>query len=268
MEHEPSATDLGVSVPLHTAMELVVSALDSAGRVVVLTGAGISTDSGIPDFRGPDGLWTKDPDAEKYSTIEHYLADPELRERAWRYRLSNPAFGAEPNSGHRALVELERAGRLDLLVTQNVDGLHLAAGSDPSRLVEVHGNMRSVECTSCEYRAPMDVARRRVEAGESDPACPICGGILKTAVVYFGESLDPDDLERAFAAARACDLLLCIGSTLEVHPIAHMVPLALGAGARLVVINRDPTPFDADALALRTSIGEVLPPIVREVSRT
>lgn len=259
MEPEPSASDLGVSVPLDEAVECAAAALRGATSIVALTGAGISTDSGIPDFRGPDGIWTKDPDAEKYSTIDHYLSDPELRQRAWRYRLSNPAFGAAPNSGHRALVALEAIGTFDLLVTQNVDGLHRAAGSDPERLVEVHGNMRSVECTVCDYSAPMEIARERVEAGEADPACPICGGILKTAVVYFGEGLDPDDLDRALGAASRCDVLLCIGSTLEVYPVAHMVPLALQNGARLVVINRDTTPFDSAALNLRASIGDVLP---------
>lgn len=264
MDQEPSASDLGVPLTVDEAIALAASALRSARSIVVLTGAGISTDSGIPDFRGPQGVWTKDPDAEKYSTIEHYLGDADLRRRAWQYRLSNPAFGAEPNSGHRSIVELERTGRLDLVVTQNVDGLHLLAGSDPERVVEVHGNMRSIECTNCDYRAPMEQARRRVEAGESDPPCPVCGGILKTAVVYFGEALDAHALDRVLDAASCCDVLLCIGSTLEVYPVAHMVPLALRAGARLVIVNRDPTPFDAAALSLRASIGEVLPAIVEQ----
>ena len=136
------------------AVTVAGAALASARRVAVLTGAGISTDSGIPDFRGPDGVWTKDPDAEKYSTIEHYLGDPDLRERAWQYRMANPAWTAVPNPGHAALVELEGSGRLELLVTQNIDGLHLTAGSDPDRVVEVHGSIRGARCVSATGGGP------------------------------------------------------------------------------------------------------------------
>ncbi len=233
--------------------------LEPARRVVVLTGAGISTDSGIPDFRGPQGVWTKDPAAEKAAHISHYVSDPAVRERAWRSRAASPAFSAAPNAGHRALVELERSGRLHTLVTQNVDGLHLIAGSDPERLIEVHGTMREVMCLDCGDRAPMEVAIDRVLAGEADPPCRRCGGILKSATISFGQALVPEDLTRAMAAARAADLLLALGTTLSVYPAADMVPLAVAQGAPVVIVNAEPTAMDdlADVL-VRGSISEVL----------
>ena len=237
--------------------------LERATRVVVLTGAGISTDSGIPDFRGPEGIWTRDPDAEKLSNITAYLADPALRRRAWIARMANPAWTAEPNPGHRALVDLERTGRLHLLVTQNIDGLHLRAGSDPLRTVEAHGTVRDATCVHCGWRAPMVGVLDRVRSGEEDPPCEVCGGILKSATVYFGESLDPDGLDRAFDAARSCDVLLAVGTTLSVHPIARMVPLARRAGASVVIVNGGPTDMDDLAeLVLVGRISELLPPLV------
>ena len=244
------------------AFERAAEALSGAARVAVLTGAGISTDSGIPDFRGPDGVWTRDPDAEKYSTIDHYLSDPELRVRAWQWRMTNPAWTAEPNVGHLALVQLERSGRLELLVTQNIDGLHLAAGSDPDRVVEVHGDIRTARCMRCDWTGPTTEVLERVRAGEPDPPCPVCGGIVKTATVFFGEALDEDDVDRAFTAASACDVLLCIGATLQVYPVAQMVPLALRRHVPVVIVNASSTPFDHDATVVRGSISEVLPRLV------
>jgi len=245
-----------------TETDRATGLLRDAGSVAVLTGAGISTESGIPDFRGPNGLWTRDPDAEKYSSIDHYLADPELRVRAWKVRLENPAWTAQPNDGHRALVELERSGRLGLLATQNIDGLHQAAGTDPDRLVEVHGTIRRAKCVSCGWSGPMGPVMDRVLAGEADPSCERCGGILKSATVFFGESLDPVDLDRAFDAASTSDVLLCVGTTLGVFPIAQMVPLALRAGVAVVIVNGEQTPFDEVATVVRGSIGEVLPVMV------
>ncbi|MHB1139779.1 MAG: SIR2 family NAD-dependent protein deacylase, partial [Microthrixaceae bacterium] len=227
-----------------------------------LTGAGISTDSGIPDFRGPQGVWTKDPDAEKYSSIDHYLADPELRARAWRFRMDNPAWTATPNDGHRALVDLERSGRLQLLVTQNIDGLHLAAGNDPDRVVEVHGTIRDAKCTACGWRGEMAPVMDRVRAGEPDPLCGVCGGILKSGTVFFGEQLDPLDIERAFDAASDTDVLICVGTSLQVYPVAQMVPLALRGGAQVVIVNAEPTPYDDAAVTVHAPIGAVLPRIV------
>jgi NAD-dependent deacetylase len=239
-----------------------------ARRLVALTGAGISTDSGIPDFRGPQGVWTKDPAAEKLATLDTYLADPEVRKRSWQIRLRSPALTAAPNAGHRALVELERQGRLDTLVTQNVDGLHIKAGSSPALVVEIHGHAREVVCMDCRERAPMERALARVRAGEEDPPCRSCGGILKAATISFGQSLVAADLARAQAAARRADFLLAVGSTLSVFPIAGMVPLAREAGARIVIVNGEPTAMDdvADAV-LRGSISAIVPRLVEGLAR-
>jgi NAD-dependent deacetylase len=232
----------------------------AARRVVALTGAGISTDSGIPDFRGPQGVWTRNPDAEKLATLQHYVADPEVRKRSWRSRLDSAAWRAEPNPGHRALVALEQLGKLDTLITQNVDGLHQKAGSSPGIVVEIHGTMREVACLSCGERAPMESALLRVRTGEEDPSCQRCGGILKSATISFGQGLVAEDLARAERAARACDLLIAIGTTLAVYPIAGVVPVAKHEGARIVIVNAGPTEMDALADAvLRGSISEVLP---------
>ena len=234
-----------------------------ARSLAVLTGAGISTDSGIPDFRGPQGLWTRNPEAEKLATLQYYVADPAVRARSWQWRLETEANKREPNAGHRALVALERAGHLDTLVTQNVDGLHQAAGSDPTRVVEIHGTLREVECLACDERTPIARALDRVQAGEADPACRSCGGILKSATISFGQGLVAEDLARAERAARACDLLLAVGTTLAVYPIASMLPVAKNAGARIVIVNGAATEMDelADEV-LRGSISEILPRLV------
>jgi len=245
------------------AVEAARALVASARRVVVLTGAGISTDSGIPDFRGPNGVWTKNPGAERTATLSHYLADPEVRRQAWRNRLDSTAWRVEPNDGHRALVDLERQGRLHTLITQNIDGLHQAAGSDPELVVEVHGTIREVACLDCGARAPMEQALDRVRAGEEDPPCRRCGGILKSATISFGQSLLVDDLVRAEQAAREADLLLAVGSTLSVYPICEVVPLAASRGAAVVIVNAEPTQYDDLAeVVLRSSISDVLPRLV------
>jgi NAD-dependent deacetylase len=237
--------------------------LAAARRVVALTGAGISTDSGIPDFRGPNGLWTRNPAAEKLSNLHYYMTDPDVRVAAWQSRLEHPAFRARPNAGHRALVELERTGRLHTLVTQNIDGLHQRAGSSPGIVVEIHGTVYEVMCMACGERAPMQRALDRVRAGEADPPCRSCGGILKSATISFGQNLVPEDLDRAQRAARDCDLFLAVGTSLTVYPVAYLPELALGAGARLVIVNAEPTPYDdrADAV-FRHRIADVLPALV------
>jgi NAD-dependent deacetylase len=237
--------------------------VDEATAIVVLTGAGISTDSGIPDFRGPNGVWTKNPAAEKTATLSHYMSNPDVRKQAWRNRVESPMWDAQPNVGHHAIVELQKRGNVIAVITQNVDGLHLKAGSDPETLIEVHGNTREVMCMQCDERAPMERALDRVRAGEDDPPCRTCGGILKSATISFGQSLVEADLVRADAAARACDLLLAVGSTLGVYPVAGVVPIAKRHGARIVIVNAEPTEMDdiADAV-IRGSIGDVLPPLV------
>jgi NAD-dependent protein deacetylase/lipoamidase len=241
----------------------VRSLIAAATRIVALTGAGISTDSGIPDFRGPQGLWTKNPGAERRATIHHYVADPEVRRAVWQSRLASPAWTAWPNAGHRALVDLERQGRLALLVTQNIDELHQRAGSDPALVVELHGTMRQVMCLSCGDRGPMEPVLERLRAGEDDPACRTCGGILKAATISFGQDLVIEDLERARLGAVNCDLLLAVGSTLRVSPANGLVPLAHAVGARVIIVNAEPTPYDgiADAV-LSDPISEVLPALV------
>ena len=251
------------TVTLDEAIAGVRQWIAEARSVVALTGAGISTESGIPDFRGPQGVWTKNPQAEKMATLSHYVADPEVRKRAWRARLETFAREARPNAGHRALVDLERLGRLDALITQNVDGLHQLAGSSADRVVEIHGTIREVACLSCNERAPMEQALSRVRAGEEDPPCRRCGGILKSATISFGQNLVDADLRRAERAALQCDLMLAVGSTLSVYPIAGVVPLARDAGARIVIVNGEPTEMDDLAHAvLRGSIGAILPRLV------
>ena len=237
--------------------------IGQAQRVVVLTGAGISTDSGIPDFRGPQGVWTKNPKAEKLSDIRYYMADPEVRRLSWQSRLENPAWRAQPNTGHRALVELERRGKLHALITQNIDELHQRAGNSPEKVIEVHGTMRQVVCMNCDERAPMEKALARVRAGEADPPCRSCGGILKSATISFGQQLVPEVIDRAMRAAVEADLFLSVGTSLQVYPIAGAVHLAKRAGAKLVIVNAEPTPFDelADAV-FNDSISDVLPRLV------
>ncbi len=242
--------------------------LRDAARVTVLTGAGISTDSGIPDFRGPNGLWTKNPAAEKAATLQHYLAEPDVRRFAWQNRLSNSAHTREPNAGHRALVELERDDRLVTLVTQNVDGLHQRAGSDPTAVVEVHGTMHFTMCWTCRDRRPMVEALDRVRAGEDDPDCLVCrtagrAGILKSDTISFGQNLVETVIARALNSADVCDVLLAVGTSLQVYPVAGMVPRAKRAGATIVIVNGEPTKLDhhADHI-LRGEISEILPALL------
>jgi NAD-dependent deacetylase len=249
---------------LEATIRRVKSWIDEAQRIVVLTGAGISTDSGIRDFRGPNGLWTKNPEAEKMATLQNYMADGDLRKRAWKTRIDAFPRRAEPNVGHHALVELERRGKLHTLITQNVDGLHFDAGTSAERLVEIHGTMREVVCMACGDRNPMQHAVDRVDAGEADPPCEKCGGILKSATISFGQGLVAEDLRRSEVAANECDLMLAVGSTLGVYPIAAVVPIAKESGARVVILNAEPTEMDslADAV-LRGGIADILPEIVK-----
>ena len=237
--------------------------IDEAECVVVLTGAGISTDSGIPDFRGPKGVWTKNPEAEKMATIQHYMAEPEIRRRSWQQKLAMAGAAREPNAGHRALVTLHKRGKLDTLITQNVDGLHQDAGIPPDIVVEIHGTLREFVCMKCGDGGPMELALERVRAGEEDPACQRCGGILKSATISFGQGLVAEDLERAERAANACDLIIAIGTTLSVYPIAGVVPVAKRTGARVVILNAEPTAMDelGDAV-LQGGISEILPRMV------
>ena len=249
-------------------IETATRSLNDAHCITVLTGAGISTDSGIPDFRGPNGVWTRNPAAEKASTLQNYLADGEVRRFAWQNRLTSAVWTTEPNSGHRALVDLGRRGTLLALVTQNVDGLHQRAGSDPATVVEVHGTMHWTLCWNCRDRRPMVDALARLRAGEDDPDCLICrergeSGILKSDTISFGQNLVPEVIDAALEAAEHCDLLLAVGSTLSVYPVANMVPIAKRAGAAVVIVNGESTTMDGYAdVVLRGPIGEILPAII------
>ncbi|HEX4986578.1 MAG TPA: NAD-dependent deacylase [Burkholderiales bacterium] len=234
--------------------------VDGARRVVALTGAGISTESGIPDFRGPQGVWTKDPQAEKLSNIHCYMSDPEVRKAAWKSRMAHPAWTAKPNAGHLALAALEKRGKLHALITQNIDELHQMAGNSRAKVIEVHGTVRQVVCMACGMTAPMQRALDRVRAGEEDPPCRDCGGILKSATVSFGQQLVPGVIDRALRVAGEADLFFAIGTSLQVYPVAGAVEIADAAGARIVIVNAERTPFDALAAAvLRDPIGTVLP---------
>jgi NAD-dependent deacetylase len=250
-------------------IEQVRSWVDGAQRVVALTGAGISTDSGIPDFRGPQGVWTKNPLAEKLSNIHYYLADPEVRKASWQNRLNSPAWNARPNAGHMALVAIERRKKLHALITQNIDELHQMAGNSPDVVIEVHGTMRKFMCWGCGMRGPMQAVLERVRAGEEDPRCRDCGGILKSDTISFGQQLVPAVIDRAMQAAAGADLFIAVGTSLQVYPVAGAVDIARSAGARIVIVNAQPTPFDevADAV-FDQPISEILPAILGSGGRS
>lgn len=245
--------------PLQQAKDLI----DQASKITVLTGAGISTDSGIPDFRGPNGIWTKNPEAEKASNIHYYMADPEIRKRNWALRSSGELWpNVAPNEGHSALVHLEKRGLLQMLVTQNVDGLHQMAGNDPKRVVEIHGTVKEAMCLECDWRDDIEVVLQRVREGDVDPHCS-CGGLLKSATVSFGQNLFPGDIDRMVDASLSCDLLLAVGTSLQVFPVAEMLPTAVNNGAKALIVNGESTVMDQLAeIVVKGEISKVLPEIV------
>jgi NAD-dependent deacetylase len=247
-------------------LDQLAALLRDADQIVVLTGAGISTESGIPDFRGPRGVWTKNPAAERKATIQHYVSDADHRRQVWRDRAASEIYAGSPNSGHVALAELEQRAHLHTLVTQNVDGLHQAAGSSPGLVIEIHGTVHAVKCLACGWRGPMSDTLDRVRAGDDDPACLECGGMLKSATISFGENLVPEDLVRAQRAAEGADVFLAIGTSLGVYPAAALPEHALRAGAVLAVLNGEETPFDPLAdFVLRDRLGDVLPDLVARI---
>ncbi|MFE2457645.1 Sir2 family NAD-dependent protein deacetylase [Streptomyces sp. NPDC059402] len=232
--------------------------------VAILSGAGVSTDSGIPDYRGPNGLWRRDPEAEKLVTYEYYMGDPEIRRRSWRMRRDTAALHAEPNAAHRSVAALERRGVPVRVITQNVDGLHQLAGVSARKVLELHGTAREYVCTGCGVRGPMADAFARIDAGEDDPPCLECGGILKSATVMFGERLDPVVLGEAAAISKACQVFVAVGTSLQVEPAAALAGVAVEHGARLIVVNAEPTPYDALAdEVVREPIGTALPGLLR-----
>ncbi|MET8293497.1 Sir2 family NAD-dependent protein deacetylase [Streptomyces sp. NPDC005180] len=231
--------------------------------VAVFSGAGISTDSGIPDYRGPQGLWRRDPEAEKLVTYGPYMADPDIRRRSWLMRAEMAALAPRPNAAHTAVAELERSGTPVRVITQNVDGLHQLAGMPARKVFELHGTARAVVCTRCPARSGMDEALARVAAGEPDPDCPSCGGILKAATVMFGEALDPEVLAQAVAVAKGCQVFIAVGTTLQVQPAASLAGMAAEAGARLIIVNAEETPYDPLAQeVIREPIATALPALL------
>jgi len=259
----PNATPPGLDPNSADAFDQAHELLANAASVAVLTGAGISTDSGIPDFRGEEGVWTKNPDAELYSTIDVYLSNPEVRAAAWNHRATSTMWDAEPNAGHLACVALERQGRLHTLVTQNIDGLHLLAGNSPDQVVEIHGSIRGAMCVACDWTGPIEEVIGRVLAGEADPPCVQCGGILKSTTVLFGQTLPPGAMEAAAKAAFDSDVLLAVGTTLGVTPVNNMVRFASSSGRPVIILNGGPTEMDSLATAvIRGSISEVLPALL------
>ena len=246
--------------------------LRRASRAVAFTGAGVSTESGIPDFRSPGGVWTRyDP---RNFEFDRYVDDPECRRLSWEMRREFFAVDVAPNPAHVALARLEAAGRALGVVTQNIDGLHQRAGS--RTVVELHGTAREVMCIGhapaygtpdgCGWRESHTWAFERLDAGDDDPACPVCGGLVKSATVSFGQVLFPGVVERATELARSCDLLLAIGSSLQVYPAAGLPMEAVSSGADLVIVNDEPTPYDRMAtLVVRGRAGEVLGPAVEAV---
>jgi NAD-dependent deacetylase len=227
--------------------------------VVALTGAGISTESGIPDYRGPGGVWEKGTPP----TIGDFLENPDTRRDYWEQRVSGypKLAAAEPNEGHRALARLEQQGRLAVIVTQNIDGLHQKAGNRPERVVELHGSAHWVRCLVCLARFSSAAILDRQLGGELVPSCEQCGGPMRSATVLFGEPLPPEALQQALEAARTCDLLLVIGSSLVVNPAARLPAIAKTYGAAVAIINRTTTPYDH--LADVHLLGEAGPTLVR-----
>lgn len=236
--------------------------LDQREHILVITGAGISTAAGIADFRGPDGVWTRDPQAELGSTLEYFLNDPEIRAKAWQRRLNSGVWDAEPTPAHRALAKAEQEGRVFAVVTQNTDGLHQLAGS--TAVLEVHGSARTCHCESCWRHWPIETVLHQLRAGETDPRCEDCGGIMRADSILFGESLTPAVIDAAVEAAEQCDAVVALGTTLAVQPVAGLFPLAVGHGAVGVIVNQGETSYDHLAqVVLHDDLQSVVPALFR-----
>ena len=237
--------------------------LQRAARILVFTGAGISTESGIPDFRGPNGVW-RHRDPARY-TLQRYLADPDVRRERWQDRMVAASHEYRPNAAHLAITRLQRAGRAPVVVTQNIDGLHQDAGTN--NVIELHGTSREVTCLGCSRRLPVDIVLDRVREGDIDPHCEICGGLLKTATISFGQNLIAADIEAAMHEADLCDACLAIGSTLSVWPAAGVPARAANNGAPLVIVNDGATELDAAAeVVVSGRVGTVVPALVEQVA--
>lgn len=254
---------MSLTPELGEQLDNVARQMAQAERTLVFTGAGVSTESGIPDFRGPQGLWKKvDP---KLFTIQNYVADPEVRKLSWRTRVEGELFSAKPNPSHFAIARLEKLGVAPVVVTQNIDGLHQAAGS--TDVIEVHGTVREIVCLDCGDRGPVEDTVARVEAGEEDPSCLCCGGILKVATISFGQQLEPEVIDRAFAEAERADVCLAAGSSLSVTPAAWVPARLAERGQALFIINEEPTELDDVAAALiPAKTGVALPALAERLA--
>ncbi len=253
---------------LEQRIAAVADMIRQARRVVAFTGAGVSTESGIPDFRSPGGLWSRFDPGD--FTIDKFLSSPETRRRQWRFLLAEGILsGALPNAAHRAIAALERTGKLSCVITQNIDNLHQKAGNSSERVYELHGNVQWVRCLSCEVRYALPEVLAKREGSRDVPVCGRCGGILKPDVVFFGEALPAETLYQATVQAKACDVLLVVGSSLVVYPAASLPLYAKGAGARLAIINRDRTPADGMAdVVIHASAGPVMTRIMEALQET
>lgn len=248
----------------HDAIDRLAALLREAQHAVAFTGAGISTESGIPDFRSPGGVWSKNAPV----MYQNFLADPAERRRYWRMRTESmkTMLDARPNAGHATLARWEDDGRIVALITQNIDELHQRAGS--RRVLELHGTAMTVSCLSCDKRWPAAVIQGRVTAGDEEPVCDECSGILKSMTVSFGQAMPEDVMREAKALAQDCDLFLAIGSSLVVQPAAALPAIARTFGAKLAIINRDPTPLDDMAdIVIRAPIGATLSAVVERLSQ-
>jgi NAD-dependent deacetylase len=245
--------------------EQLAQLIIQSGKVVVFTGAGISTESGIPDFRSPGGVWSRyDP---KDFTIQKFLSGLAARKAIWKMSIEGGLLAeAKPNLAHYAIAELYRLGKLDCVITQNIDNLHQKAGVPGDRVLELHGNMQWVVCLSCHRRFPMPGILRKIKEGVEIPDCPDCQGILKPDAVFFGEALPEVTLREAIRRAQNCDLFIVIGSTLLVYPAAYIPTYATEAGARLAIVNLTPTPFDHYAeVVIRGKAGEIMSEVIEKI---
>jgi NAD-dependent deacetylase len=245
--------------------EQLAQLIIQSGKVVVFTGAGISTESGIPDFRSPGGIWSR-YDPEDF-TIQKFLSGPAARKAIWKMSIEGGLLAeAKPNLAHCAIAELYRLGKLDCVITQNIDNLHQKAGVPGDRVLELHGNMQWVVCLSCRRRFPMPGILRKIKEGVEIPDCPDCHGILKPDAVFFGEALPEETLREAIRRAQNCDLFIVIGSTLLVYPAAYVPTYAKEAGARLAIVNLTPTPFDHYAeVVIRGKAGEIMSEVIEKI---
>ena len=246
-------------------IERLAQLIVESQKVIVFTGAGISTESGIPDFRSPGGIWSR-YDPEDF-TIQKFLSGPAARKTIWKMSVEGGLLTeAEPNLAHYAIAELHQLGKLDCVITQNIDNLHQEAGVPEDKVFELHGNMGWVVCLSCRRRFPMPEVLQKIKEGVEVPDCPDCQGILKPDAVFFGEALPQETLREAIRRARNCDLFIVIGSTLVIYPAAYIPTYAIEAGAKVAIVNLTPTPFDNYAqVVIRGKAGEIMSKLMKKV---